>query len=83
MNAESFASRAGAVIAEVEKAIVGKRSTIELVLAAALADGHVLIDDLPGLGKTLLVRSLAAATGLEQARIQFTPDLMPMDITGS
>ncbi|HJR91820.1 MAG TPA: MoxR family ATPase, partial [Acidimicrobiia bacterium] len=47
------------------------------------ADGHVLIDDLPGLGKTLLVRSLAAATGLEQARIQFTPDLMPMDITGS
>jgi MoxR-like ATPase len=83
VNPESFASRAGAVIAEVEKAIVGKRSTIELVLAAALADGHVLIDDLPGLGKTLLVRSLAAATGLEQARIQFTPDLMPMDITGS
>jgi MoxR-like ATPase len=83
MNIEAFAEKATAVVEEVERAVIGKRAVVELVLAATLADGHVLIDDLPGLGKTLLVRSLAAATGLDHARIQFTPDLMPMDITGS
>lgn len=83
MNSEVFAEHAGRVLDEIEKAVIGKRPVVRLVLAAALADGHVLIEDLPGLGKTLLVRSLAAATGLEHSRIQFTPDLMPMDITGS
>ena len=83
MNIEAFAEKATAVVDQVERAVIGKRAVIELVLAATLANGHVLIDDLPGLGKTLLVRSLATATGLDHARIQFTPDLMPMDITGS
>jgi MoxR-like ATPase len=74
---------ADAILDEVERALVGKRDAARMVLAAALADGHVLIEDLPGLGKTLLVRSLSTVTGLGSARIQFTPDLMPMDITGS
>ncbi len=74
---------ARALIDEVEKAVVGKRQALELVLMALLADGHVLIEDLPGLAKTLLARSFAAASDLEFSRVQFTPDLMPMDITGS
>ncbi|MDZ7677575.1 MAG: AAA family ATPase [Acidimicrobiales bacterium] len=72
-----------AVTVEVERAIIGKRDAIRLVLAGWLADGHVLIEDLPGLAKTLLARSLAQVTGVEMARIQFTPDLMPADVTGS
>jgi MoxR-like ATPase len=71
------------VLDEVERAVIGKRSSLELVLMAFLADGHVLIEDLPGLAKTLLARSLAAVTDLDFSRVQFTPDLMPMDITGS
>jgi len=74
---------AGVLLDEVEKAVVGKREALELVLLALLADGHVLIEDLPGLAKTLLARSFAAAADLEFSRVQFTPDLMPMDITGS
>jgi MoxR-like ATPase len=77
------AARGRAVIAEVERAIVGKRDALELVLLAMLADGHVLIEDFPGLAKTLMARSFAAVTGLRFARVQFTPDLMPSDITGS
>ncbi len=68
---------------EVEKAVIGKRRELELVLTALLANGHVLIEDFPGLAKTLLARSFAAAAGLDFNRVQFTPDLMPMDITGS
>jgi MoxR-like ATPase len=75
--------RAQALVDEVEKAVVGKREVIDLVVAALLANGHVLIEDLPGLAKTLLARSLAAAADLDFSRVQFTPDLMPMDITGS
>ncbi|HSJ35428.1 MAG TPA: MoxR family ATPase [Acidimicrobiia bacterium] len=71
------------VVEAVSEAVIGKQTAVRLILAAALADGHVLIEDLPGLGKTLLVRSLGQATGLGHARIQFTPDLMPLDITGS
>lgn len=71
------------IVEAVGEAVVGKREEVKLILAALLADGHVLIEDLPGVGKTLLVKSLGAATGLEHNRIQFTPDLMPMDITGS
>jgi MoxR-like ATPase len=77
------AARGRAVLAEVERAIVGKRDALELVLVAMLADGHVLIEDFPGLAKTLMARSFAAVTGLRFARVQFTPDLMPSDITGS
>jgi MoxR-like ATPase len=70
------------VIQEVEKAIVGKRALLEMVMAASLAGGHILLEDFPGLGKTLLARSFATALGLEFKRIQFTPDLLPGDITG-
>ncbi len=71
------------VIAEVEQAIVGKRPLLTQILAAVLAEGHVLLEDYPGLAKTLIARSFAAALGLEFRRIQFTPDLLPGDITGS
>jgi MoxR-like ATPase len=72
-----------AILSEVERAVVGKRDVLELVLMGLVADGHVLIDDYPGLAKTLMARSFAAVTGLEFGRIQFTPDLLPSDITGS
>jgi len=77
------AERAGAVLDELERAIVGKRPVLELVLLGLLADGHVLLDDLPGVAKTLIARSLATVTGLSFARVQFTPDLLPADITGA
>jgi MoxR-like ATPase len=71
------------ILTEVEKAIVGKREALELILLALLSDGHVLLEDYPGLAKTLIARSFAEATSLRFARIQFTPDLMPGDVTGS
>jgi len=71
------------ILDEVERAVVGKREMLELLLLAILCDGHVLIDDLPGLAKTLTARSFAKVTGLDFRRIQFTPDLMPSDVTGS
>jgi len=71
------------ILAEVEKAVIGKREALELVLLAILADGHALIEDYPGLAKTLMARSFARVTSLGFRRIQFTPDLMPSDITGS
>jgi MoxR-like ATPase len=74
---------ATAVADAVEQAVIGKREAIELVLFALLADGHVLIEDLPGLGKTLLARSFAQVCAMDFARIQFTPDLIPSDITGA
>jgi MoxR-like ATPase len=70
------------VISEVERAVVGKRELLEMVMAAALAGGHVLLEDYPGLGKTLIARSFASVLGLDFKRIQFTPDLLPGDITG-
>lgn len=69
-------------IDEVERAVVGKRDLLETIMAAALAGGHVLLEDYPGLGKTLIARSFASALGLNFKRIQFTPDLLPGDITG-
>jgi MoxR-like ATPase len=72
-----------AVVDAVEQAIIGKREAVEQVLFALLADGHVLIEDLPGLGKTLLARSFAQVCAMDFARIQFTPDLIPSDITGA
>ncbi|HKY23864.1 MAG TPA: MoxR family ATPase [Gaiella sp.] len=74
---------ATAVADAVEEAVIGKREAVELVLFALLADGHVLIEDLPGLGKTLLARSFAQVCAMDFARIQFTPDLIPSDITGA
>ena len=70
------------VIAEVERAVVGKRQVLENLMSAALAGGHVLFEDYPGLGKTLIARSFASVLGLDFKRIQFTPDLLPGDITG-
>ena len=70
------------VIAEVERAVVGKRGLLEMMMASVLAGGHMLLEDFPGLGKTLIARSFAKALGLEFKRIQFTPDLLPGDITG-
>ena len=74
---------AGAVLDEVEVAVVGKREALTLVLAAILAGGHVLLEDFPGLGKTLAARSFAQTLGLNFSRAQFTPDLLPSDLTGS
>jgi MoxR-like ATPase len=76
-------SVAGRIIDEVERAIVGKREALELVLLGILSDGHVLIEDVPGLAKTLIARSFAQVLRLDFKRIQFTPDLMPSDVTGS
>ena len=70
------------ILAEMEKAIVGKRAFLEKMLCAVLADGHVLIENFPGLAKTLSARSFSAVLGLSFKRIQFTPDLLPADITG-
>jgi MoxR-like ATPase len=76
----AFAER---VLDEVGRAVVGKREVLALVLAGILAKGHVLLEDFPGLGKTLAARSFARALGLEFSRAQFTPDLLPADLTGS
>jgi MoxR-like ATPase len=76
-------AQAHQVLDEVERAVVGKREALELVLMGVLGGGHVLLEDLPGLGKTLLARSFATALGLSFRRVQFTPDLLPADVTGS
>ncbi|HVB14186.1 MAG TPA: AAA family ATPase [Candidatus Dormibacteraeota bacterium] len=80
---EELQQSAKRLLDELERAVVGKRDVLELVLLAVLADGHVLIEDFPGLAKTLIARSFASCCGMSFARIQFTPDLMPSDITGS
>ena len=77
------AQRCAAVLDEVERAVVGYRRALELVMIGILAGGHVLLEDLPGLGKTLIARSFARALGLDFARIQFTPDLLPSDVVGA
>lgn len=74
---------ADAVLTEIERVVVGKRDALQLILLTILARGHVLIEDLPGLGKTLIARSFAAALGLDFTRVQFTPDLLPADLLGS
>jgi MoxR-like ATPase len=76
---QTFAEK---VIANVEKVIVGKRQVIELTLINLLSQGHLLIEDVPGVGKTMLARSLAGSLGCSMSRIQFTPDMLPSDVTG-
>ncbi|HEY3006136.1 MAG TPA: MoxR family ATPase [Kribbellaceae bacterium] len=71
------------ILDEVERAVIGKRDALELILLGLLADGHVLIEDYPGLAKTLMARSFAQVTQMRFQRVQFTPDLMPSDVTGS
>jgi MoxR-like ATPase len=83
MPIAEIATRGNDILDEVERAVVGKREMLELLLLAILCDGHVLIEDLPGLAKTLTARSFATVTGLSFQRIQFTPDLMPSDVTGA
>jgi MoxR-like ATPase len=80
---ETTAALAEAVITEVERAVIGKRAALRLILTTVLAGGHVLIEDLPGTGKTLIARSFAAALGLDFTRVQFTPDLLPADLLGA
>jgi MoxR-like ATPase len=80
---EQTAQAATAILDELEKAVVGRRRALELVLTGILAGGHVLLEDLPGLGKTLIARSFARVLGLDFARVQFTPDLLPSDVVGA
>ena len=82
MSVAEVSALADRVVGEVERAIVGKRLLLEQIMAAVLAGGHVLMEDYPGLAKTLIAKSFAAALGLTFKRIQFTPDLLPGDITG-
>ena len=83
LTVEGFQKVAGRIEAEVGKVIVGQREVVRYVLIALIAGGHVLLEGVPGLGKTMLVRTLASALNLKFSRIQFTPDLMPSDITGT
>ena len=83
MTVDELREHAARIVDEVERAIVGKRDTLELVLLGLLADGHVLIEDFPGLAKTMMARAFSQVMTLDFARIQFTPDLMPADVTGS
>jgi MoxR-like ATPase len=77
------AARCAEILDEVERVIVGKREVLRLVLLGILAGGHVLLEDLPGLGKTMMARSFARVLGLQFTRIQFTPDLLPADVSGA
>src|SRR5918995_4160490 len=83
VSLDDVTRRCQAIVDRVEEVIVGKRDVLELVLVGLLANGHVLIEDFPGLGKTLMARCFAQVTDMGFARIQFTPDLMPSDVTGS
>lgn len=78
----NFAEQAGAIVDNVEGFIQGKREVVELALTCLLAEGHLLLEDVPGVGKTSLARSLATTLGMSWHRIQFTPDLLPSDVTG-
>ena len=83
MNPEGVALASGKILDQVATAIVGKRNVLEKMLLAILCDGHVLIEDYPGLAKTLMAKSFATALGCAFKRVQFTPDLLPADITGT
>ena len=83
MDSQELAQKAQRVKEAVETAIMGKSDTVELAVSVLLSNGHLLIEDIPGVGKTTLAKALARALGLSFKRIQFTPDLLPSDITGS
>ncbi|BCJ34344.1 putative methanol dehydrogenase transcriptional regulatory protein MoxR3 [Actinocatenispora thailandica] len=83
LTGPQIAERLDAVLAELSRAVIGKSDVLRLVLTGVLAGGHLLLEDLPGLGKTLIARSLATVTGLDFTRIQFTPDLLPADLLGA
>jgi MoxR-like ATPase len=83
LTVEEIAIHGDRVLDEIERAVVGKRDALELVLLGFLADGHVLVEDFPGLGKTLIAKSFAQVLAIDFGRVQFTPDLMPSDVTGS
>jgi MoxR-like ATPase len=83
LSLQDVNATASRILDEAERAVVGKRDALELVLLGLLADGHILIEDYPGLAKTLIARSFAQVASMEFRRIQFTPDLMPADVTGS
>ncbi|MCC6382383.1 MAG: AAA family ATPase, partial [Dehalococcoidia bacterium] len=70
------------IVANIEQVIIGKKRELELAVTALLCGGHMLIEDVPGVGKTMLARAIAISTGCSYKRIQFTPDLLPSDITG-
>src|SRR5438093_13426688 len=82
MRLDEVAGLSSRLLDEVEQAVLGKREALELVLLGLLADGHVLIEDYPGLAKTLMARSFAQVTSMRFSRVQFTPDLMPSDVSG-
>ena len=83
LSVGEIGTRGDRILDEMERAVVGKREALALILLGFLADGHVLIEDFPGLGKTLIARSFAQVFAMDFGRVQFTPDLMPSDVTGS
>jgi MoxR-like ATPase len=82
MKTEQIQGFAQSVIANVEKVIIGKRDALELLIVTLLCEGHVLIEDVPGTGKTMLARAIAVSLGVDCKRLQCTPDLLPNDVTG-
>ncbi|MDH2906375.1 MAG: MoxR family ATPase [Methanomassiliicoccales archaeon] len=83
LNAQEVNGKAKLILSEMNKVVVGKNDVVMKMLAAIFANGHILIEDFPGLAKTLIARSFAAVIGCDFRRIQFTPDLLPSDVTGS
>jgi MoxR-like ATPase len=82
LTTSEFASKASSIVANIEQVIEGKNATVRLALAVLLAEGHLLIEDVPGVGKTKLAKALARSIDCSVRRIQFTPDLLPSDVTG-
>ncbi|HEY9325796.1 MAG TPA: AAA family ATPase, partial [Candidatus Limnocylindria bacterium] len=82
MDKSGLATRIGAVVANVERVIFGKHHEVELALVALVCRGHILVEDVPGTGKTMLAKAIARSLGCSFKRIQFTPDLLPSDVTG-